>query len=152
MFELIVGVILIIINISGLLYARKVFHTLGSKAIESKPPAKALTVKPVEDHKLLETWIETDGDGVIRGWRSRCSCGAVNYATNATLATDTKRATYGTEANVIEAHMTHAKNFKLANGNEWKDRHDELQKKFDEAQEKCYCKEISPVQLIALRD
>lgn len=141
--------VLVLVNLIG-------FLALGRKVKKVALPAgvqpKALTPEPADEHKLLKTWIEANGDGVIRGWRARCSCGATNYATNATLATNNKRATFGTEANAIEAHMAHANNFNVANGNKWKDRHDALQAKFDESQEKCYCKEISPVQLIALRD
>lgn len=145
--ELVLLIILIAINIFGFIYSgRKVY-----KALPTAPQPKALTAEPVTTHVLLKTWIEKDGDGVIAGFRAKCSCGAIMYATDATRRTSTKVATYGSEDNVVNHFESHAKNFNRANGNVWKEKHDELQRKFDEAQESCYCKETQTVALLPLR-
>lgn len=145
--ELILLIVLIVINIFGFIYSGR----KANKALPQAPQPKAITPEPASAHMLMKTWIEMDGDGVIAGWRAKCSCGAISYATDATKRTSTKNATLGTEENVIKHFESHAKNFNRVNGNVWKDRHDELQRKFDDAQEKCYCKETQTVALLPLR-
>lgn len=121
----------------------------SAKALPA-PASKAVSTSS-PSHQLVKTYIEKEGDGVIRGWRAKCSCGATNYATNATLAVGNKRATYGTEESAIDAHELHAKNFNRVNGNVWKDRHDELLRELEAQRAGCFCKDVSTVELLPLK-
>lgn len=103
-------------------------------------------------HTLVKTWIEKGGDGVIRGWRAKCSCGAVSYATDATHAKPNKVATFGTEDNAIAHFESHAKNFNRVNGNVWKDKHDALLRELEDQKASCFCKDVSSVQLLPMKD
>lgn len=123
----------------------------AAKATAKALPAPAPTALDTE-HRLVKTYIEMYGDGVMRGWRAKCSCGAISYATNATLETSSKRATYGTETNVIEAYEKHAENFKRANGNPYKDQIEALKKELDAQRAACFCKDVSHVELLPLKD
>ncbi len=134
----------ILVNLIG-------FAILGRKvkALPAVPQPKAIS--PAHEHKLVKTWIDTEGEEVLAGWRAKCSCGATSYATNAVARSTGKGAVYGSESNVIAAFENHAKNFNRANGNPYKEKLDALQKEFDEAQEKCYCKETHSVQLVPMK-
>lgn len=122
----------------------------AAKALPAPAP-KALSPVTSPEHLLVRTYIEKEGDGVIRGWRAKCSCGALNYATNATQATGNKRATFGTEENAIDRFEEHAKAFNRVNGNPYKAELEKLRKDLADQQANCFCKDVSTVELLPLK-
>lgn len=142
--ELVLLIVLILINIFGFIYSgRKVYN-----ALPKAPQSKAITTS---DHHLVKTWIEADSTTAVSGWRAKCSCGALQYATNAKSTTYDKAGSYGSEINVIEAFERHAKAYARVNGNPDMEKLSAVQKEFDEYKEKCYCKETQTVALLPLR-
>ena len=123
----------------------------AASAIAPATTPKALSGVASPEHRLLKTYIEKEGDGVIRGWRAKCSCGATNYATNATNAVGNKRATFGTEESAIDAHEGHAKNFNRVNGNPLSAKLEDLQKELDDYKKACFCHDVSTVKLLPLK-
>lgn len=117
------------------------------KAAPSKPPKAVEESASSPDHRLVKTWIEQYSTTVVPGWRAKCSCGAVCYANNSKPGK-----TYGSETNAVEAFESHAQNFARANGNPISDKIKELQQKLDEQQANCFCKDVSSVELIPLKD
>lgn len=115
----------------------------------SVPVVPALPV--AAEHLLIKTWTEAANGVRPAGWRWKCSCGVMGSANNITNPTGSKPGSLGSESNAIERFETHAEGYKRVNGNEWKDKHDALQARFDEAQEKCYCKDIHTVKLLPMK-
>jgi hypothetical protein len=114
------------------------------RALASPKVKPALLPAPTPDeHKLVRTWVEANNYPGVAGWKWKCSCGVQGTAPDANGTTS-----LGSESKAIDRYMAHAKNYKIANGNKWKDKHDEVKEQFDAFVEKCYCKEThQPLQL-----
>jgi hypothetical protein len=131
--EIVYGVIMLLV-LSG--FQIPIIRSIRSlKASSGQPVKEVRKIGPEVQHILDTTWIG-DGNGIIRCWRWMCSCGVQGGSGDAV-----KDRNVGTEANAIKAFMNHAEGYKKANGNFWKEKHDELQMKFDAYVDKCYCKE-----------
>lgn len=134
----------LVIGVTGLLVLlAKVKMPVAAPAIQALPSP--------EGHLLVKTWTEAANGVRPAGWRWKCSCGVTGSANNITNPSVGKPGSLGSENNAIERFEAHAEGYKRVNGNEWKDRHDALQAKFDEAQEKCYCKDIHTVKLLPMK-
>jgi hypothetical protein len=120
------------------LYNRTRTKTAAPKAIHDAPAPS--------DHLLTRTWVER-GDSNAPGWRWKCSCGVIGLSSGIKEATITQSGSLGAESLAIERFKAHAKGYREANGNMWKDKHDALKAEFDVFQEKCYCKETFHHQL-----
>lgn len=131
---------LIVVVLVNIVQSRK-------KASPSKPPKAVEESAPSPDHRLVKTWIEQYSSTVVAGWRAKCSCGVVCYATNTK-----EHKSYGSEGSAVDAFELHAKNFSRVNGNPVSDKLKELQQKLDEQQANCFCKDVSSVELIPLKD
>lgn len=127
-----------------------------AKALPAPAP-KALEPVTSPDHQLVKTWIQKDGvDGVVHGWRAKCSCGAISYATNSKEAAYVNgrrvNGSYGSEGNAIDGFERHAKNFNRVNGNPYKEQLEALKKELDAQRAACFCKDVSHVELLPLKD
>lgn len=130
--------LLLLLSLSTWVNSRKAL------AAPTKPatPASLPDGPSSPSHMLKRTWIG-EADLVVAGWRWQCTCGVIGAAGDAKASTNS----LGSEGNAIENFKIHARGYKEANGNAWKDRHDALQVKFDAFVEKCYCKETTHHQL-----
>lgn len=112
-------------------------------------PAKAIEPVASSDHQLVKTWIEMSSYSIVAGWRAKCSCGAVCYSTNSK-----EGKSYGSETNVVEAFQRHAKLFAQANGTEnpLKAEVESLKAQLEAQSAACFCKDVSTVQLLPMKD
>jgi hypothetical protein len=100
-------------------------------------PAEALTQHAPNEHRLVRTWIEEDNSPAMPSWNWKCSCGVWG------TAGDASKTSLGSENNVVDRFKDHAKGYREANSDIWKEKFDALRAVFGSYRQKCYCKETN---------
>lgn len=119
---------------------------LGGKSDEHQ--SKAIEAAPKDGHTLVRTWIVSTKDGNINaGWRWRCSCGVWGLTTDTQNRYNSKDSTtsysLGTEKQAIIGFKEHARQYREANTDTYKEKFEKEQADFAEYRKLCYCKETN---------